>query len=136
MTLAAVASLLSRLSHRNNRLTTCLQYFPGKCHQLNKFNDGRDAIGSQLTLADLSFNRIEFIDSLAHHPFLETLILSNNNIQSISGLQGLKFLKVTMNFECFYHIIIAHNTSADRFSTCPITKSLRFKDWSIFQSNS
>ena len=85
---------LSQLNLSENKITSCLQYQPQLCNSQKYWASGNHAIGSMLTLANLSFNLIEEIADLSHHPFLECLLLNNNKIKKISGLQNLKHLKV------------------------------------------
>lgn len=85
---------LIQLNARNNKITKCLNFAPPKCTPDNSWSSGDKAIGSMLVRADLSFNEIQHLDDLAHHPFLECLLLINNKITAINGLQSLRYLQV------------------------------------------
>ena len=85
---------LMQLDLSHNSLTRCLDFNPVCCNKEHAWSQGDTAIGSMLTKANLSHNNIFKLDSLAHHPFLEVLIISNNSIECIEGLSTLKFLKV------------------------------------------
>ena len=85
---------LVQLNLSNNMLSDCLEYSLQKCSKDSSWSTGDTAMGSMLTNANLSFNSISQINSLAHHPFLEVLMLSNNSISEIQGLSSLKFLQV------------------------------------------
>jgi hypothetical protein len=94
--LRALSSLptLVQLDVSNNELTNCLNYEVAHCKEGNSWIDGDEAIGSMLTLANLSNNKISQLRDLSHHAHLEVLMLSNNAIKSITGLHNLNFLKV------------------------------------------
>lgn len=66
---------------------------------VNRWTGGGEAIGSMLTVANLANNAIEVIHDLSHHPFLETLNLSGNQLSKISGFSSLRHLKVNMSIE-------------------------------------
>jgi len=85
---------LTQLNLAHNSLTKCLDFSPPRCSKDKAWAQGDTAIGSMLTSADLSHNRIARLDSLSHHPFLEVLLLSHNSVQEIGGLSSLKFLTV------------------------------------------
>ena len=85
---------LVQLDASNNELTECLDFTLAQCTSDNAWSDGDTALGSMLTLANLSFNKIETLPDLSHHFHLEVLMLTNNSISSIQGLSALKFLNV------------------------------------------
>ena len=92
-----VLELLPTLVELNaswNNLTECLDFAPAKCTHDNAWSEGDKAMGSMLTLADLSHNNIDHLNDLGAHAFLETLLLSNNSIGCIRGLQNLNYLQV------------------------------------------
>ena len=92
-----VLELLPTLVELNaswNNLTECLDFAPAKCTHDNAWSEGDKAMGSMLTLADLSHNNIDHLNDLGAHAFLETLLLSNNSIGCIRGLQNLIYLQV------------------------------------------
>jgi hypothetical protein len=80
---------------RGNQLTKCLEFSPPLCEESNAWSEGGQAVGSMLTLADLSDNFIFELEDLSRHRFLECLLLSNNKIRTIGGLGGLKYLQVS-----------------------------------------
>ena len=85
---------LRDLRASGNRISKVLQYFPPRCDIENTMSDGDVLMGSTLRTADLSDNDIDEMESVLHHPFLESVALQSNRIQVISGLQGLRFLRV------------------------------------------
>ena len=85
---------LVQLDVSNNKLTECLNFNLAHCTMENAWTDGDTAIGSMLTLANLSKNSIGVIGDLSHHLHLEMLNLEGNNISKIEGLSSLKFLNV------------------------------------------
>lgn len=85
---------LVQLNARGNKLSQCLNFAPPKCTADNSWSSGHKAMGSMLVRADLSNNEIHQLDDLAHHPFLECLLLSMNRISAINGLQSLRYLQV------------------------------------------
>ena len=85
---------LVQLKASNNQLSS-LDFNPPHCTHHSPTSDGHHAIGSMLTLVDLSENQIEQIGSnFKHHPFIECLFLKGNKITLITGLEELKFLKI------------------------------------------
>ena len=89
-----MSNLISLFFFRNNQITDCLQYHPLLCNEKHSWAEGHGAVGSMLTLVDLSENQIAKLQDISHHPFLECLLLSKNQIQKIEGLRGLSFLQV------------------------------------------
>jgi Leucine-rich repeat (LRR) protein len=87
--------LICLMLSRNNRIQECLQYFPSLCNEKNSWQDGHNAVGSMLTLVDLCENQIHKLKDLSHHPFLECLLLSKNQIKKIEGIKSLSFLQVS-----------------------------------------
>lgn len=87
---------LVQLNASRNCLTECLDFCPPRCTDDDAWSSGDKAVGSMLTLANLSFNKISELvpGHLGAHPFLETLLLSHNHLDKIQGLQSLKFLQV------------------------------------------
>jgi Leucine-rich repeat (LRR) protein len=85
---------LVQLNASDNALTECLDFSPPKCDETKSWSTGKHAIGSMLTLANLSSNKITSIRDLSDHPFLECLLLGKNSITKISGISSLKYLKV------------------------------------------
>lgn len=85
---------LVQVNARKNYLTDCLKFSPPHCKEEAAWSSGHAAIGSILISADLSYNNIECIQDLSHHPSLECLILSYNFITDIRGVQSLQFLQV------------------------------------------
>lgn len=85
---------LVQLNASENNLLRCLDLSIPKCTPSNAWPGGGRAIGSMLTLVDLSKNHITEICDLSPHSFLECLLLNENKISRISGLSGLKYLKV------------------------------------------
>ncbi len=85
---------LVTLKARHNQLVHCLDFLPPLCNEENAWSDGKQAVGSMLTLADLCNNRISKLQDLSDHRFLECLLLAHNKIQTISGLHNLKYLQV------------------------------------------
>lgn len=85
---------LVQLNVSGNNITECLNFAPALCNEENSWSSGDEAIGSMLTMANLSHNRITHLGDLSRHLFLETLMLSNNSIQRIEGLENLKYLLV------------------------------------------
>ena len=77
-----------------NEVGECLAFAPPRCSRTQAWSDGDLAVGSMLTLANLSHNRINALRDLSAHAFLETLLLGYNSIVQIEGLQNLKFLQV------------------------------------------
>jgi Leucine-rich repeat (LRR) protein len=84
---------VTALNASSNKLKGCLQYFPPRCNADTRWNSGDAALGSLLRDADLSSNEIAELESVAHHTYLQSLILDDNVISSIGGVAGLKFLK-------------------------------------------
>lgn len=87
-------AMLVQLTATNNSLIKCLDFSPPRCTSSQAWSSGGQAVGSMLTLVDLSCNHIAAIDDLSHHPFLETLLLSQNRLTQISGLNTLQYLQV------------------------------------------
>lgn len=85
---------LVTLKARNNRLVDCLNFSPPLCHEDNAWSEGKQAVGSMLTLVDLRENFILEIGDLSAHRFLECLLLASNQIKVINGLHNLKYLQV------------------------------------------
>lgn len=85
---------LSHLDASNNQLTTCVDFYPPHCNQEHAWQSGHLAAGSMLTLLNLSKNLIGTIRDLYRHQFLECLLLGNNQIARIEGLNTLRYLKV------------------------------------------
>lgn len=79
---------------RNNKITDCLNFSPPHCKETHSWPEGGKAIGSMLTLVDLSHNHIRRIGDLSHHRFLECLLLAKNQLSWIEGLHNLRFLQV------------------------------------------
>lgn len=86
--------MLVELNASRNCLTECLDFSPLLCTHDNAWSSGDEAVGSMLTLANLSFNKISQLNDLGAHPFLEVLLLSNNDISRIQGLESLMYLQV------------------------------------------
>jgi hypothetical protein len=86
--------MLVQLNARKNQLIECLDFSPPHCTKENAWSSGNTAIGSMLTLANLSSNKISNMDNICKHPFLECLLLSSNKISRTVGLESLKFLSV------------------------------------------
>jgi hypothetical protein len=84
---------LVQLRARNNKLTECLNFYPPHCKESQSWPEGEKAIGSMLTLVDLSQNSIRRIGDLSKHRFLECLLLSKNQLGWIEGLYNLRFLQ-------------------------------------------
>lgn len=82
---------------RNNKITECLNFSPPHCKETHSWPEGGKAIGSMLTLVDLSHNHIRRIGDLSHHRFLECLLLAKNQLSWIEGLHNLRFLQVSTN---------------------------------------
>lgn len=82
------------MPNSKNRIKECLEFGAPLCSFNSSWNSGHNAVGSLLTLADLSDNQIENLRDLSNHQFLECLILHHNNLSSINGLHGLKYLQV------------------------------------------
>jgi Leucine-rich repeat (LRR) protein len=91
---------LIHLNARNNQITECLDFSPPLCNEQHAWKDGHRAVGSMLTLVDLSHNKIQRIGDLSRHQFLECLLLSHNQISKIEGLETLEYLQVN-NFALF-----------------------------------
>jgi len=87
-------STLVQLNASKNALTECLDFCPTKCHPDDKWIEGDTAVGSMLTLANLSHNNIKVLRDLSSHSHLECLLLSNNGIAQIQGLSSLRYLQV------------------------------------------
>ena len=85
---------LVQLDASNNELTKCLDFTLAQCTNEKAWADGDTALGSMLTLANLSSNKIRALPDLSHHLHLEVLLLANNGISKIEGLSSLKFLNV------------------------------------------
>lgn len=85
-------------SFSNNKLEKCLDFAPKHCHEASAWATGQQAVGSMLTLVDLSANLISNIGDLSSHRFLECLLLSRNQITQINGLNNLRFLQVSYPF--------------------------------------
>lgn len=77
-----------------NKLTDCLNFAPARCTIDNAWASGNNAVGSMLTLANLSYNEIELLENLSDHVFLECLLLNHNRITSTIGLKDLRLLQV------------------------------------------
>lgn len=86
--------MLVQLNACKNELLECLDFCPPHCTKDNAWSTGHKAIGSMLTLANLSSNKISNMDNVYKHPFLECLLLSSNKITRTIGLESLKFLSV------------------------------------------
>lgn len=95
-TLADLSALpyLIQLNANNNQLSECLDFLPDQCDKDNAWEDGHHAVGSMLTMADLSHNNIAQLTDLSRHRFLENLKLHCNGISAIEGLNNLRFLQV------------------------------------------
>lgn len=87
------------LLFRKNNLSKCLDFCPPKSTKGNAWSTGHTAMGSMIVLADMSDNAISYIDDLSEHCNLECLILANNSILAITGLNHLNFLQVYIG-EC------------------------------------
>ena len=85
---------LVELDVRNNKLHTCLDFAPQRCTSSSAWSSGQKAVGSMLTVAILSNNRISDMGDLTAHEFLECLVLSENLITKICGLHNLQYLQV------------------------------------------
>lgn len=85
---------LVQLNASENELTTCLDFTVPRCSYDSAWATGHTAVGSMLTLADLSNNKITELRDLSDHIFLECLLLNNNYISLIKGLDNLQFLQV------------------------------------------
>ena len=85
---------LVELDVRHNKLKSCLDFAPQRCTSSSAWSSGQKAVGSMLTVAILSNNRISDMGDLTAHEFLECLVLSENLITKITGLQNLQYLQV------------------------------------------
>lgn len=92
---------LVQLNLSHNELDSVLDYSVPLCRPEQQWKNGDTSIGSMLTLANLSFNKITQIRDISAHRFLEVLLLSNNSIEKIEGLSSLQYLKV---------LDLSHNT--------------------------
>ena len=102
---------LSKLPHlleldaSDNELTRVLEFRPAHCRQsapervdatsssADAWTEGDSAVGSTLQRAVLRGNRIEVIDDLSHHSYLQHLDLNDNRIARIQGLSALGRLR-------------------------------------------
>lgn len=88
---------LTALDASHNELSShdcALGFKPPKCDTLSSWNEGDKWVGSTLTSANLSHNRLTSIGALYWHKSLRTLDLSHNAITRIAGLEGLGMLTV------------------------------------------
>lgn len=85
---------LLQLNASGNELTTCLDFAPPYCNDKDAWSTGHIALGSILINADVSKNHILALGSLERHPFLECLLVGHNLIRKIEGLSTLSFLQV------------------------------------------
>lgn len=86
---------LVQLDASNNNIKKCVDFFPPLCNSDSAFSSGHHAIGSMLTLLNLSSNQITSLShTLMEHRFLEILILANNKIEKIKNINYLQYLKV------------------------------------------
>jgi hypothetical protein len=85
---------LVQLNLSYNELESVLGYFVPHCRPGQQWANGDTAIGSMLTLANLSFNKITQMRDISAHRFLEVLLLSNNSIEKIEGVSQLQYLKI------------------------------------------
>lgn len=85
---------LVELNASHNSIRTCLNFTAPLCNSTHAWRDGHKAVGSLLTKADLSHNKIERLSDLSDHKFLESLLLSHNSISDIGGMHNLKYLQV------------------------------------------
>lgn len=94
--LSPLASIpgLAELDVSKNKLRSCLDFAPKRCTTATAWSTGQKAVGSMLTVADVSENCIANMDDLTPHQFLECLMLRGNIISKISGLQNLRYLQV------------------------------------------
>lgn len=87
-------SALVQLRARGNNLTECLDFTTPWCNAETSWEDGNQAVGSMLALADLRENQIKAIRDLSDHHYLECLLLGHNKISSIGGgLCRLRYLQ-------------------------------------------
>lgn len=94
---------LIHLNARNNQITECLDFAPPLCNEQCAWKDGHRAVGSMLTLVDLSHNKIQKIGDLRRHQFLECLLLNHNQISKIEGVDTLEYLQV--NYFCILYYV-------------------------------
>ena len=85
---------LVELKASHNNLKSCLNFAAPLCNASHAWREGHKAVGSLLTIADLSYNKIDRLPNLSEHLFLEQLLLSHNAINEINGLSGLSYLQV------------------------------------------
>ena len=71
-----------------------MNFAPPKCSEKDAWPTGKHAIGSMLVRANLSHNKIQVLNDLSHHSYLECLLLSYNKINQIRGMQELRYLQV------------------------------------------
>ncbi|RLN10716.1 hypothetical protein BBJ28_00015985 [Nothophytophthora sp. Chile5] len=89
--------LLLTLDAADNQLTDVLDFQVPKCTPNNAWVDGARWIGSLLRKAILNGNQITAMprsELAATHPFLLELRLAHNDIEEISGVSQLRFLRV------------------------------------------
>ncbi|RLN87231.1 hypothetical protein BBJ28_00004265 [Nothophytophthora sp. Chile5] len=89
--------LLLTLDAADNQLTDVLDFQVPKCTPDNAWVDGARWIGSLLRKAILNGNQITVMprsELAATHPFLLELRLAHNDIEEISGVSQLRFLRV------------------------------------------
>ncbi len=103
--LAKLPSLI-QLDASRNKLSRVLDFSAPLCAGESVWSSGHSAVGSLLVQADLSHNCIDDMTmttgsnssnrrSIAqNHPYLECLLLSNNQIGCIGGIVGLQYLQV------------------------------------------
>jgi len=91
--LASLPHLLTLNASRNN-IHAVLDFEQPHCKPGNAWGAGDKNVGSTLQEADLSSNCIVSIRDLTPHRFLRKLVLDNNQISVISGVDGLKHLNV------------------------------------------
>eukprot|EP01038_Epipyxis_sp_PR26KG_P012929 gene12929-17330_t len=82
------------LNASHNNISECLEFYPKHCNHDNAWSSGHHAVGSMLTIVDLSSNKIQAMRDMSRHRFLETLILNKNQISTIQGIHTLRFLKI------------------------------------------
>jgi len=85
---------LTQIKANENQIDKCLDFSPPFCRKDNAWSSGHQAIGSLLSSADLSDNKIAEIGDISRHKYLEILLLSKNLITKIAGVSTLMNLKV------------------------------------------
>jgi Leucine-rich repeat (LRR) protein len=91
--LAALPHLLT-LDGSQNNIDSVLDFEQPHCKQGDAWCTGDKNVGSTLQEADLSTNIIREIRDLSAHKYLRKLVLDNNQISVIGGIEGLTHLKV------------------------------------------